>query len=100
MDKIYCLFVDGGSLKEEMLSQLFALSQQMINRKDRRLRLTKISHGVEGELTTAYKVGFMGTICGIIFVAYMDTEKVTLKTSFIVRQIEKNKNGIFSRQWV
>lgn len=100
MNKIYCLMTGGGSLVDETRDALFTTAQDMISRKDRIIRLKKSEHGIDGEMKTDYKFGFMGSIGGIMFSAHFDSPEADqhIKTDFIVRPL-RNRDEAERARW-
>lgn len=70
-----------------------------MDRKDRKNRLVMYNEGLTSEITTEYKIGFMGTIAGIIFHANFDWQEGSTKTDFIVRPI-KNRDELLGGKWI
>lgn len=87
--KIYCLISTGTALTDEILNLIFDSAQQMLARRDNKMRLKLPHRKLKGEIRTGYKVGFMGAVAGIVCSASLDWDEGTASTDFIVRPTEK-----------
>ena len=99
MDKIYCLMVHGGSLTDEVRTSLVIAAQEMMNTRERKMRLYNKAHGVKGWLLTQYKYNTLGTVGGFVFTAHFDCEGREIKARFIARPI-KNADELLGGRWV
>src|ERR1700745_3915636 len=91
MDPFYCLMINGGTLTDQIRTTLLFISHEMISRKDRRFRLKKKTHDVDGEIKTDYKVGFLGAYTGIMFRANFDTDEDNIDVLFVVKPVENQE---------
>ena len=88
MNQLYCLMVNGGSLNDEARTALFIAAQEMMDRRERKMRLTKAEHECNGWMETGYAYGMMGTVGGFIFKAEFDLDGQDIKLQFIARPMK------------
>ena len=100
MSHIYCLVTKGKGLTEGIASLLFEECQEAMDNKQRKRRLKVPEIGLTGEVRTSYKLGFMGTVTGIIFNASVDWEDGSVQTEFIVRPLNDRHNLMGRGRWV
>lgn len=98
MSQIFCLITDGIPLTDEVNNLLLMSAYDMIDTKNRKQKLRLKSIKLTGEITTQYKIGFIGTVSGIIFSAKLDWDSGTTKTEFIVRPI-KDRSVLKRGKW-
>ncbi len=100
MSHIYCLVTNGNSLTTGIASLLFEECQEAMDNKERKRRLKVPEIGLTGEISTSYKLGFIGTVAGIIFKANVDWEGGSVKAEFIVRPLRDHHNLMGGGRWV
>jgi len=89
MNNLYCLVFKGDSVTDELASFLFRSAQNMMYRRDRKLRLSKGDDGFVGCIATDYKLGMMGTVSGFTFSADIEWDDGATKVDFMARPVSQ-----------
>jgi hypothetical protein len=100
MSHIYCLVTKGKGLTDDIANLLFEECQEAMDNKQRKRRFKLPEIGLTGEIRTSYKLGFIGTVTGIIFNASVDWNNGSVQTEFIVRPLKDHHNLMGYGQWV
>lgn len=89
MDGIYCLIFTGTPLSNGIRDLLFKSAQDLMRENSRKKRISEEEAGLNGQLTTSYKLGMLGSACGFIFTAEMDWDEGSTKIQYIVRPVRQ-----------
>lgn len=89
MNHVYCLLFEGAALNDDIRNFLFSSAQELMNRRDRKMRLRHDGLGIKGFIKTSYKLGMIGNTCGFTFKAEFEWDNGETKTDFIVKPVSQ-----------
>jgi hypothetical protein len=100
MSHIYCLVTKGNGLTQGIASLLFEECQEAMDNNERKRRFKLPEIGLTGEIRTSYKLGFIGTVAGIIFNTSVDWDNGSVQAEFIVRPLNDHHKHMGCGRWV
>ena len=89
----------GGSLTDDLSTSLLKAAQEMMDRRDRKMRLQIKNHGIKGYVTTRYEFETLGTYSGFVFTAEFDHDGREIKARFITKPM-KDLSAFSSAKWI
>ncbi len=91
MGHIYCLKVKGISLSPHMSEFLFHTCQEMMS--DDSKKRSVCLDWIQANISTSYALGQMGSACGFIFFAEINTPAgLSASVEFIVQPVKKEED--------
>ncbi len=97
-DSIFCLYTDGGSLSTHARNFLYATACRMIFKGEKSFSFK--DKNAEINLRTKLQFSCIGSLAGTHFTGTIEEGDRTIRTAFIVRNTDFEKNLDRTRDWV
>lgn len=97
-DSIFCLYTDGGALSTHARNFLYATACRMIFKGEKSFHLT--DENAEINLRTKFQYSCIGSLAGTHFTGTIEEGDLTIRTAFIIRNTDFERNIHNTRDWV